>query len=186
MAQAVSAFQAGHLRAWFVANRAGMGGWCHTSAHENKGTGPAVNGDGFRDTTFLANGTGKCYDGSEVDDLLDRVAAELDAGRLGGPLIRNATFSRGEGYDIYAVDWFLEEFLRREDQPELAGASADPWRDHPIVNQMTRSGLGRMAERPVNPSKQARGEYRAEVQKHLGGHFLREWRGFGQLPGVHL
>ncbi len=51
-----------------------------------------MNGDEVRDTWFLRSRTG--YDASEVDDLLDRVATELDAGRPGGPLIENATFQK--------------------------------------------------------------------------------------------
>jgi hypothetical protein len=34
------------------------------------------------------------YAAPEVDDLIGRVAAELDAGRPAGPLIENATFRR--------------------------------------------------------------------------------------------
>jgi DivIVA domain-containing protein len=34
------------------------------------------------------------YDASQVSALLDRIAAELDAGRPAGPLIANATFRR--------------------------------------------------------------------------------------------
>jgi hypothetical protein len=33
------------------------------------------------------------------------------------------------GYDIDAVDWFFDQLLRRPDHTELAGISADPWRD---------------------------------------------------------
>ena len=71
-----------------------------------------VTGDQVRDTTFL---TGGGYDVAEVDDLLGRVAVELDAGRSAEPLISNAAFrKRGDGYDIIAVDWFLGQLLRQE------------------------------------------------------------------------
>ena len=51
-----------------------------------------VNGDEVRDARFL-NGDG--YDAGQVDDLLRRVAVELDAGRPAGPLIAGATFPPG-------------------------------------------------------------------------------------------
>ena len=52
------------------------------------------------------------YDASQVDELLDRIATELDAGRPAGPLIASATFKRRpfvRGYNAGAVDWFLEQ-----------------------------------------------------------------------------
>lgn len=49
-----------------------------------------VNGDKVRDTMFLRVPWG--YDMAKIDDLLGRVAAELDAGRPAGPLIGSATF----------------------------------------------------------------------------------------------
>jgi hypothetical protein len=47
---------------------------------------------------------------TEVDDLLRRVADELDDGRPAGPLIRDAACQRSLriGYAVDAVDWFLE------------------------------------------------------------------------------
>jgi hypothetical protein len=48
---------------------------------------------------------------ANVADLLERIAAELDAGRPVRPLIENATFQMiygsGAGYATCAVDWFL-------------------------------------------------------------------------------
>jgi DivIVA domain-containing protein len=73
-----------------------------------------VNGDEVRDTRFLGP-TGKFtrgYDAAEVDELLGRIAAELDAGRQVRPLIENAVFRARTGtggYDAQAVDWFLEQ-----------------------------------------------------------------------------
>src|SRR6516164_5484379 len=61
---------------------------CHTPAHENKGAGGVVNGDEVRNIRFRK---GSCYAASQVNDLLDRIAAELDAGRPVGWLITSAT-----------------------------------------------------------------------------------------------
>src|SRR5262245_39481442 len=107
---------------------------------------PVLSGDEVRNVTF---GKG-LYDASQVNDLLDRIAAELAAGRPAGPLIATATFQRRNppdtplpytphasvtaspsGYDAGAVDWFLEQLRRREDPAEAARMNADPWRDLP-------------------------------------------------------
>ena len=56
-----------------------------------------VTGDQIRDTTFLIGGRG--YDVAQVDDLLRRVAEELDHGRAAGPLIRTR-FSRRRTRDM--------------------------------------------------------------------------------------
>jgi DivIVA domain-containing protein len=83
-----------------------------------------VNGDEVRDTRFLGP-TGKFtrgYDAAEVDELLGRIAAELDAGRQVRPLIENAVFRARTGtggYDAQAVDWFLEQLRCREGHSEL-------------------------------------------------------------------
>jgi DivIVA domain-containing protein len=74
-----------------------------------RGQARPVNGDEIRDTTFLIAGGG--YDVAQVDDLLRRIAAEIDADRPIEPLIGNVSFrSRGRtpGYDVQAIDWFLE------------------------------------------------------------------------------
>jgi DivIVA domain-containing protein len=137
--------------------------------------GPPVNGDEVLNTRFLTRGG---YDASEVDALLRRVAAELDAGRPAGPLIENATLRArpGErGYDVDAVDWFLNQLLVGPEDAELPGISADPWRDL-AVTQFTRS------EDSSDPAKQVK-----YWQKDL---FAEEcanaWRDFGQLPGTYL
>ena len=76
------------------------------------------------------------YDTAAVDELMDRIATELDAGRPVADLIENATLPRQSaqlrrgfrgGYDFASVDWVLSQ-LRRQDDPE---ARADPWRDLP-------------------------------------------------------
>jgi DivIVA domain-containing protein len=59
---------------------------------ESNGPGQPVTGDEVRSVRF-PEGSG--YDRSEVDDLVDRIAAELDAGRSAGPLIQNALFGKG-------------------------------------------------------------------------------------------
>jgi DivIVA domain-containing protein len=130
-----------------------------------------VTGDEVRNITFLnAGGFGAAgvrgYDASDVDDLLGRVAAELDAGRPAGPLIENATFQTwGKRlYDIDAVDWFLGQFLLHGRSPEMAGTSGDPWRDLGVVAQFPRGG----------------GRYGFDEK------CTSEWQEFGQQPGTHL
>src|SRR5215475_6506363 len=124
---------------------------------------PSVNGDEVRNTKFLPP-RARGYDSSEVDELLRRVAVELDAGRAAGPLIRNARFRHRaparKAYDEDAVDWFLEEFLRQEGQPEPDGISADPWRDLPVVNQFTWHGPGGLANRSWRASRAAHNKVR--------------------------
>jgi hypothetical protein len=141
---------------------------------------PPVNGDDVRDAWFLRPEQ-QGYDVSEVDDLLRRVAAELDVGRPAGPLIENATFRRrhisGWGYDIDAVDWFLDQFLLRPVLTESAGTSADPWRDVAVA-QFTGSRVGDAAEPPARRPR--------NLRKYLSGECENAWRDFGQQPGLHL
>jgi DivIVA domain-containing protein len=99
-----------------------------------------VNADEIRDVRFLSGGG---YDASQVDELLRRVAVELDAGRPVGPLIANATFRPGQGrdgYGIEGVDWFLEQLLHRDDSSHSARMGADPWRHLAVANHFTCSG----------------------------------------------
>ena len=100
-----------------------------------------MNGDDVRDVRFLRRGG---YDASQVDDLLRRVAMDLDAGRPVGPLIATATFRRRgkRGYDIEAVDWFLGQLRSREDHGDLAGTGADAWRGLAVARYFSRSGPG--------------------------------------------
>jgi DivIVA domain-containing protein len=99
---------------------------------------PRVNGDEVRGTSFMLRGGG--YNVSEVDDLLGRVAAELDAGRPARPLIESAKFRRSilvkGGYDVDAVDWFLDQLLLRAGDFEQDGFSSDPWH-HLAVTTVT-------------------------------------------------
>jgi DivIVA domain-containing protein len=137
-----------------------------------------VTGDEVRDMMFLPSGG---YDVAEVDDLLRRVATELDAGRPAGPLIRNATFREqpNGGYDVAAVDWFLGQLLFRPGPAELAGMGADPWRDLGVAAQVTRSGVGDLPGRSARQSRRA-------LQKYYSEKCSEAWDGFGQHPGVNL
>ena len=130
-----------------------------------------MNGDEVRTVGFPGTSG---YDASEVNDLLNRIAAELDAGRPAGPLIADAAFRtrylRG-GYHTRAVDWFLEELRRRGDPSEMARMNADPWRDLAAEPYRIRREPGGPAGRVAAPSRQ---EY-ADV-----------WRDFGQQPGTCL
>jgi hypothetical protein len=154
-----------------------------------------VNGDQVRDTTFLRWRTRSGYLPSEVDDLLHRIAAELDVGGPVGPLIRSATFQMTRrGFDVDAVDWLLEQFLRRRDDSELAGTSRHPWRDLDVVNQFARHAAGNPDECPAESgSQRARRKSHSDERKH--GSEEREyfseqcdnaWEDFGQQPGTYL
>jgi hypothetical protein len=121
-----------------------------------------VTGGEVRDMWFLHGGSfwwgpGDITDylASEVDALLGRVAAELDAGRPAGPLIENAMFRSAAGkyaYQIDAVDWFLDRLLLSQDHGEPAATSADAWRDG-NVTQLVRGGVSGLAHRYPPPQK---------------------------------
>jgi DivIVA domain-containing protein len=156
-----------------------------------------VNGDEVRDVRF----PGGIYGASQVDDLLGRIAVELDAGRPAEPLIAGATFRPAlltpqrtgiklrwagpRGYDSEAVDWFLDQLRRQEDQSDLAGIDADPWRDLPVGNYFTRSGPSDLAEPTATPSQQERGK-RAREGNDLAQECADAWHDFGQQPGARL
>ena len=131
-----------------------------------------MNGDEVRNIG-LSRFRGRGYRASEVNDLLLRIAAELDAGRPVGPLIANATFrtwSLRGSYKTGPIDWFLEQ-LRREDPAEMARMNADPWRDLATDPYCIRRQPGDIAGRIAAPSQQ---EYEAA------------WRDFDQQPGTRL
>jgi DivIVA domain-containing protein len=66
-----------------------------------------VTGDEVRAVTFREKLRG--YRPSDVDDLLKRVAHELDAGRSPVPLLESATFrAKIRGYHPADVDRFLD------------------------------------------------------------------------------
>jgi len=141
-----------------------------------------VNGEQVRNTRILLVPHHEIagYDARQVDDLVLRVAAKLDAGSPAGPLIEGATFRRRRyrrRYDIDAVDWLLGQFLGRV---ELTEISANPWRGL-AVSQLAPGEVGGLAERHRRgrARRQQGGEYFVEVCENA-------WRDFGQLPGMHL
>jgi DivIVA domain-containing protein len=137
-----------------------------------------VTGDEVRDTTFLITWGKQVYDAAEVDDLLRRVAAEIDAGRPVEPLIENATFrSHKYGYDPDAVDWFLEQL--RLDHRDLTVMSQDPWRDLAVTAQFNRSEIGHLTG-PGWPARKALRRYYSEECWKASRQY------FDELPGVHL
>jgi DivIVA domain-containing protein len=131
---------------------------------------PVLNGHAVRSVTFRRIGG---YDTSQVNALLDRIAAELDAGRPAGPLIARATFGRQQfrGYAVGPVDWFLEQLRRHEDPAEADRRNADPWRDLAADPYCIRRKPGDQAGRIRAPSKQ---ECRDA------------WQDFGRPPGTRL
>src|SRR5262245_20568486 len=104
------------------------------SSHENQSPGTVVNANEVRDVGFRRG----YYNAAQVDDLLGRLAMELDAGRPVRPLIANAAFRSGglrpRGYDIESVDWFLDQLRSGEDRCDRAGTGADPWRGLAVAN----------------------------------------------------
>jgi DivIVA domain-containing protein len=115
------------------------------------------------------------YDADEVEDLLDSVAAELDAGRPAGAVIETATFpAPGEwSYDIDAVDWVFEQLARGPDDSEPAGLSSDPWADLDVA-QLIRSGAGGAAE------------YQGNLPQDFSAECENAWYDFDQQPGTYL
>lgn len=143
-----------------------------------------VTGGEIQDTWFLDGGvTG--YLASEVDELLRQVAAELDAGRPARPLIENTTFRSGrgkKGYDVDAVDWFLDQLLLPQDHGETGETSADPWRDIGDVAQLVRGGVSGLAQRYPPPQKPTQ----RKAERWFAGECENAWRDFGKQPGVQL
>jgi hypothetical protein len=166
-----------------------------------------VNGDEVRNAWFVERDKwgGSMvggYDASAVDDLLRRVADALDAGHPAGPLIEHATFRVVPGqdlavaalgrraarrrYDIEAVDWFLEELLRREGHAEVAETIGDPWPDLAVVNHLTLPRRGVAAEPSAEPSRRGRRQYLAEGREFFDEECAGAWRDFGRQPGMSL
>lgn len=130
-----------------------------------------MNGDEVRNVKF---GRG-LYDAAQVNDLLERIADELDAGRPAGPLIANVTFQKHttawHGYDIGAVGWFLDQFRRREDPTGAARTNADPWRHLDADPYCIHREPDDPAPRITRPSQRECAD---------------AWRDFGQQPGTLL
>jgi DivIVA domain-containing protein len=157
-----------------------------------------VNGDEVRATRFASTPV-HGYDASQVDDLLRRVAAELDAGRSPEPLLRNVTFQvKGwwdafpltlaatpptSRYDIDAVDWFLGQFSLRASHAELAEMGADPWRDLAVA-QLTQD-VGSAVAKPSLVQLLDLDKL-LDLDTDLSGECWNAWRAFGGQPGVYL
>ena len=134
-----------------------------------------VSGDEIRNVRFIRAAG---YDASQVKDLLNRIVAELDAGRPAGPLIANAAFRKGvwpHCYHAKGVDWFLEQLWRREDQAELARMNADPWRDLATDIYSMNDFVRGTSFRPFRPGAARRGQ-----------EYKDAWRDFSQQPGTRL
>jgi hypothetical protein len=146
-----------------------------------------VSGDAVRNARFFNQAGG--YVAADVDNLLRQVEEGLDVGRPAGPLIENAAFrvdGYGWEYDADAVEWFLDQLLRREDDPKPGGIGADPWRDLTVVNQFTWAGPGVLDGRPGGLKGRARRKYWNEAWTCLERECAEAWRDFGQLPGMRL
>jgi DivIVA domain-containing protein len=157
-----------------------------------------MNGDEVRATRFASTPV-RGYDASEVDDLLDRVATEVDSGRSPGPAIGNAAFRPPSvlraipltlagappppPYDIDAVDWFFGQLSPSTGQAGLADAGADPWRD--LTEAQLIGGVGGA---PAKPSV----AQLLELDKvlDLNEDYVQDcqnaWRQFGRQAGVYL
>lgn len=109
------------------------------------------------------------YDASDVDELLDHIAAELDAGRPVASLAANAAFREvrlqfrrlSRAYQTETVDWLLAQLRRNEEERNLL--ADDPWR-HLIA---FRYSMG-------PPALDARTEY------------ADDWAAFDAQPGFRL
>ena len=139
-----------------------------------------MNGDEVRAARFRG-GNAESYVG--VDDLLRRLAAELDARRAVGPLIKNAEFRRlqrpfAKGYDVDAVDWFLDQIVFRLDRSGLAEIGTDPWHDLDVT-QLVRSEVSGPATHPAGLAWLA-------SEKQFAEECANAWRDFSQAAGTSL
>jgi hypothetical protein len=145
-----------------------------------------VNGDQIRQTWFWPPKSGQSgYDAREVDDLVNQVAAELDAGRPAGPLVElveKAALRQGKWgrrYDIDAVDWLMGQFLLRPGHCGPGGIDDDPWRGVPVA-QLVPDGMSGPASRYswIMSSRRSRADFARQCD--------RTWLDFDQLPGTRL
>jgi hypothetical protein len=141
-----------------------------------------VNGDEVRGVWFPATqpGDGSLggYHEADVNDLLARVAGELDSGRPAGLLIANATFRVPSSFGVKnggcltgAVDWFLEQLRLQEDSSEVARMNTDPWRDLATEPYCVYDKPERLAGLVAAPPQQDCAD---------------AWRDFGRPPGTRL
>jgi DivIVA domain-containing protein len=94
-----------------------------------------VNGDDVRSIRLPDQLSG--YDASDVDELLDHIAGELDAGRPVASLAANAAFREvrlrfkrlSRAYETDTVDWLLGQLRRSEPERERNLQFDDPWKD---------------------------------------------------------
>ena len=132
---------------------------------------PVLDGHAVRNVTSRRIGG---YDTSQVNALLDRIAAELDAGRPAGTLIASEAFEQrpfARGYNAGAVNWFLEQLWRREDPAEADRMNADPWRDLAADPYCIHREPGDPVGHVARPSKQACAD---------------AWNHFARQPGTRL
>ena len=150
----------------------------------------AVNGNEVRRLIFPRTGG---YETAAVDELLDRVATELDAGRAVANLIEDATFPRQPvqlwkglrgGYDFAAVDGVLAQ-LRRQDDP---AGRADPWRNLPAWRYSMASPDASAAELAGPARHRAAMPRAARVQaaKDYARECEEACRDFDAQPGIQL
>jgi hypothetical protein len=141
----------------------------------------AMSGDQIR-AVWIRPGRG--YAASQVDELLRRIAVEVDAGNSAAPLIEQARFTKVLwGYDVLPVDWLLDQ-LRRPDGREPEGEGFDPWRGLGMVAQV------RTSSRPERPAggwgSYVRAQFSTDEWGQEPADFEAAWDGFGQLPGLKL
>ena len=140
-----------------------------------------MDGDQLRRTWFCPPSAGqRGYRAQDVDDLVNRVAAELDVGRPVGPLVENATLrkrERGRRYDVYAVDWLLGQFLLQPGQFGPAGIGDDPWRGVPVA-QLAPDGVSGGPVPRYSWIMSSRRQSRASFARQCD----RTWLDFDQLP----
>jgi DivIVA domain-containing protein len=150
----------------------------------------AVNGDEVRRLVFPRTSG---YDTAAVDLLLDRVAAELDAGRPVAHLIEDARFPwqpiqlRGGlqgGYSPAAVDWVLLQ-LHRQDDP---AARADPWRSLPIrrYDMASPDGSATGLAGPARHGAAIPVAARVRAARDYARECAEAWGDFGVPPGARL
>jgi hypothetical protein len=163
-----------------------------------------VNGDGLR---RLALPEGYGYLASDVDELLLRVADEMDAGRPVGGLVANAALRMPEPvtfrqalrrrwpltYEVMAVHWLLGLLRRCDDDRERARLEADPWRDLAAWDFFERhADAGRSGTSAVSSAARARpapltpgGRDVPTVAGPADGN-ADAWLACGGLPGTRM
>jgi hypothetical protein len=117
---------------------------------------------------FFPSGFG--YDTNEVENFIERIAIDLDAGLA--LRVPQAEFTQRayDCYDLDAVDWYLESLRSGDDGPV---ASPDPWCEpvalyaHWPMSESTPTSL-------------------REVRNYLGQVCEEAWQRFDELPAIRL